>query len=135
MDTKIPFQKPHFSKILTILLISGVLMGFVTLLMGTSAAAPAQAAVCTHTIGGWSQIADLPEPKIEAQMAVYDGKIYVLGGFINTSWALTSRFDVYDPATNSWTNLENYPDGAITHAAMTVDEQRGDIWVAGGFRP
>lgn len=123
------------SPLLVILGMSGIFMGIVTLLMSTAGASVAQAAFCTHTVGGWERIADLPEPKIEALSVVYNDDIYVLGGFVNPSWGLTNRFDVYDPESDTWTRLRGYPDGAITHAGIVVDEARGDIWVAGGFLP
>lgn len=78
----------------------------------------------------WSTVAPSPLPRVEAQGAVVDGKLYVLGGEIKNSSQLLNTVDVYDPVNNTWMGITNMPE-AITHAGTTVDGK--DIYLAGGY--
>jgi N-acetylneuraminic acid mutarotase len=57
-----------------------------------------------------------------------DGKIHVLGGRDPTQTTL-GRHEVYDPATNQWTELAPFPKPRDHMAAVAID---GKIHIAGG---
>lgn len=62
-----------------------------------------------------------------AGVAVYQGKIYLAGGFHNGG--SVAFFDSYDPATNSWTSLPNLPERRDHVAAAVVGNR---MYVIGG---
>jgi N-acetylneuraminic acid mutarotase len=78
----------------------------------------------------WSTAAPSPIKRYEAANAVVNNKLYVLGGYFNSSIQATRRSDVYNPATNTWRQLRNMP-LPITHAGVAVDGNT--IYMAGGF--
>jgi len=43
----------------------------------------------------------MPTPRSEVAVAPLDGKIYVIGGF-EADGSPSARVEVYDPATNKW---------------------------------
>jgi hypothetical protein len=82
----------------------------------------------------WAAGRPLPETKLEPAAAVVGGKLYVFGGFLTTPRAhefpATTRVDVYDPVTDSWSRIGDMP-APVTHAHAVVV---GDVvWFAGGF--
>ena len=52
----------------------------------------------------WQSLAALEAPRFQAASAVYEGKLYVLGGS-GPRLVATNRCDVYDPETDTWTRL------------------------------
>ncbi|MFT3784836.1 MAG: kelch repeat-containing protein [Tepidisphaeraceae bacterium] len=78
----------------------------------------------------WESKATMPLARYEAASASVGGKLYVFGGYYNTSIQATPRVDVYDPATNKWTQLRNMPQ-TLTHAAQVVDGPY--VYLVGGF--
>lgn len=94
-------------------------------------ALPVTSPTCiSQVLSPWSTAAPSPIPRSEANNAVVNNKLYVFGGYINSSFQATTRSDVYDPATNTWRQLANLPQ-PITHAGVAVD---GDtIYLAGGY--
>ncbi|MBB6429242.1 Kelch repeat-containing protein [Algisphaera agarilytica] len=78
----------------------------------------------------WQQLANSPYAQFEGQGIDAGGKLYLFGGFINGGLQVTDRFAVYDPATDTWTDLADVP-LQLTHANHVVD---GDnIYVLGGY--
>jgi N-acetylneuraminic acid mutarotase len=63
---------------------------------------------------------------------VVNGKLYVLGGLFSSSGRIlaTTRNDVYNPATNTWTRLKDAPE-KLTHAGTVI--VGSDIWLIGGY--
>jgi N-acetylneuraminic acid mutarotase len=60
----------------------------------------------------WAAVAPALFPTAEAFNAVLDGKLYVFGGFSGTNGAITGPVawsEVYDPATNTWRRLADFP--------------------------
>lgn len=57
-------------------------------------------------------------------------KLYVFGGFKDGGLLATTRSDVYDRTTDSWTSLADMPE-LTTHAPAVVDG--GTIWLIGGY--
>jgi N-acetylneuraminic acid mutarotase len=76
------------------------------------------------------EIAPSPIPRFEAAAAVVGERLYLLGGFHTPDLKVSSRCDVYDPMSDSWTPLADMP-LPVTHAGVTV--ANGEVWVAGGF--
>ena len=70
-----------------------------------------------------------PIIRAEALRAVVDGKLYIFGGFSGDLGPVL-RSDVYNPATNTWTQLPNLPK-RLTHAGIAAVDH--DIYIAGGY--
>ncbi|MFD2515175.1 malectin domain-containing carbohydrate-binding protein [Pontibacter locisalis] len=60
---------------------------------------------------GWQTLASLPNPRQHAGSAVYEGKIYYIGGQTGHDDHLTAQKEVhrYDPVTNSWSKMADLP--------------------------
>ena len=64
--------------------------------------------------------------------AIYNNKIYMVGGITDGHWSgWVSWFDVYDPATNTWTAL---PDAPRTRDHFHVAIVNDKLYVIGGRR-
>jgi len=77
----------------------------------------------------WKSVAHLPQGLNHPAAASYDGKIYVVGGFISTEWIPTNQLFIYDPIKNQWTegNPMPTPRGALN--ALFVN---GTLYAIGG---
>jgi YVTN family beta-propeller protein len=62
----------------------------------------------------WQYRANMPQERWSPAVAVYNGKIHVIGGDY-----LVSHYS-YDPATNSWASLAAPPGNGISEGAATV---------------
>ena len=83
-------------------------------------------------MGRWLQEerAPMPTHRSMTAAAVVNGKIYVIGGAIDSSdFAATSAVEVYDPATDNWETRTDMPAALWSPAAAAVD---GKIYVIGG---
>jgi N-acetylneuraminic acid mutarotase len=78
----------------------------------------------------WITATPSPIQRSEAGSVVTNHKLYVFGGYVNSSFQATTRSDVYDPATNTWTQLADMPQ-PITHAGIVADGNT--IYLAGGY--
>jgi N-acetylneuraminic acid mutarotase len=78
----------------------------------------------------WSTMAPLPVSRFEAQTAVVNDQLYVIGGYYDAAIHATTEVDRYDPSTNTWTILSDMPQ-PLTHSGTAVDGQT--IYLAGGF--
>lgn len=94
-------------------------------LVSLAAVAPAQQV--GHV---WTRLADAPIPRYEGPMVPIDGRLYVFGGFTSSIGATTTRVDIYDPNTNTWTQGSDLPT-AVTHAPLVRDGRK--LWLIGGF--
>jgi N-acetylneuraminic acid mutarotase/fibronectin type 3 domain-containing protein len=87
----------------------------------------------TGTTISWDQVAPSPIARAEALGGVVNGKLYVMGGLFSGGHGTilaTTRSDVYDPATNTWTRIKDMPE-KLTHAGQVIV---GDtIWLIGGY--
>lgn len=97
-------------------------------LTGITEAAPVGASATE--LFTWNTAAPSPLERFEAQGAAANGKLYVFGGFFNSSIDVTTRSDVYDPASDTWTQVADMPE-ALTHSAVVVDGQ--SIYLTGGY--
>jgi N-acetylneuraminic acid mutarotase len=81
----------------------------------------------------WKAVASAPTVRAESLGGVVNGKLYSAGGLYADSDAhilATSRVDVYDPQTDTWTQLNDEPE-PITHAGVAIDGTT--IWFVGGY--
>ena len=83
------------------------------------------------TLGSWRTQAGVPDRgAMEGTVAELDGRMYVIGGFRNDgTWTSLSRTLRYDPATDAWQRLADFP-VTISHAAAAT--HGGRIYVFGG---
>ena len=80
----------------------------------------------------WQAAAPAPIARFEATGHAFGDKVYLFGGFINSSFQVTRRVDVYNPATNTWTRKADMPAGlAETHLGIADDGRY--MYFAGGF--
>ena len=79
---------------------------------------------------GWADITSTPDPaKADNTSAVYNGKLYVFGGYgANSSLFLDEVFE-YDPSTNAWTTKTDMP---TARWGMVAVEFNGLIYVFAG---
>jgi N-acetylneuraminic acid mutarotase len=86
----------------------------------------------------WRTVAPLPKPINHVNAAVSGGKVYVLGGLVDTNngvraWSGIADSWVFDPVTDVWSALPPMPaEEARGSAAMGVYD--GKIILAGGMR-
>jgi hypothetical protein len=96
----------------------------------TSAAITAAEAPSGFTTIGWSTVASAPIGRLEGCGTFASGKLYVFGGYIDSTYTPTRRADVYDPATDTWTRIADLPVG-LTHIGVATDGS--NIYLAGGY--
>ncbi|MBC8122045.1 MAG: hypothetical protein H7Y22_09435 [Gemmatimonadaceae bacterium] len=78
----------------------------------------------------WGNAAASPIARSEAQGGFANGKLYVISGYIDSTYKPTKRSDVYNPASNSWARVADLP-VATTHAGTAIVGK--DIYLAGGY--
>jgi N-acetylneuraminic acid mutarotase len=77
----------------------------------------------------WMSGTPLPEPRSEVAAAPLSGRIVVVGGFLE-SGANSRRVDAYDPASDKWERLPDFP-VSVDHAAAA--SANGRLVVVGGY--
>jgi len=82
-----------------------------------------------QTGNSWVEKAPMPTARFSFGVAVANGKIYALGGAVNSSSALLAVNEEYDPITNKWSEKSPMPT-ATYGFAIAVYENR--IYVFGG---
>ena len=75
-------------------------------------------------------VAPMPLPLDHAASATYNGKIYVVGGFLNGK-VPTDKVFIYDPKLNQWT--EGKPLPSPIGAALNAEFMDGIMYVVGGL--
>jgi N-acetylneuraminic acid mutarotase len=81
----------------------------------------------------WTAIAAIPTGRYDIQPQEVNGKIYVVGGgrvrglFM---FEIFSENEVYDPTTDSWSEMARIPQAVCNYASAVVD---GKIYVIGGM--
>ncbi len=76
----------------------------------------------------WTYKAPMPTPRILFATAVYQNKIYCIGG--KTSFGYIGVNEVYDTATNTWESKAQLPEGLGWATANVIDSK---IHVIGGY--
>jgi N-acetylneuraminic acid mutarotase len=74
------------------------------------------------TGGVWTPVAPLPVARGEIGVASLNGKLYALGGYSNPNnsneLSIFDNLEVYDPSTNTWTELNPFPLGPAYGVAL-----------------
>jgi N-acetylneuraminic acid mutarotase len=78
----------------------------------------------------WTQKASIPTAKSECFSATIGNKVYVFGGYIDSTYHPSTGAHVYDAATNKWSSIKSLP-VALSHAGTATDGQY--IYFAGGY--
>lgn len=79
---------------------------------------------------GWTQKADIPTNRGGATAAVVDGKIYLIGGWTNSTNVAIN--EMYDPSTNTWVTKAPMPTARGFLSSVVMN---GVIYVIGGGYP
>ena len=75
------------------------------------------------TTDNWDNITSMSHARGYPVCCLYGDKIYVFGG--TQLWGpegKTNSAEAYDPAEDSWENIEYAPEGMIAHGAISVEE-------------
>lgn len=88
----------------------------------------------------WSQGTPAPVKINHPNVAVVDGRIYLLGGLVeredppamSPDWHASGKSHVYDPVTDTWSELESMPPGTERGSAI-VGVHDDIIYLAGGM--
>jgi N-acetylneuraminic acid mutarotase len=113
-----------------IYVMGGQYLGFITLLYPVSSNY-----VYDPETDTWSQMADIPVGVGGYASAVVDGKIYIIsGGMDFPHHPYTNLVQIFDPATNHWTNGTSIPTFVYNARACVITEPSGEkrIHVIGG---
>ena len=81
------------------------------------------------TLNTWQTKSPMNYPRVAPAAVVYNGKIFVFGGFNTSSWSTNNTAEVYDIASDTWTILPNMPAG-ISWSKATISNNK--IFVLGG---
>jgi N-acetylneuraminic acid mutarotase len=79
----------------------------------------------------WVQLDPLPTPNSINGATAMDGKIYMLGGFLNLTTG-TNQFWEYDPAMNNWTQLDNYVVTVARNHMLIARRGHNEIYAIAG---
>ncbi len=86
--------------------------------------------------GAWIQGASAPSKRTEVTAVALNGKVYVVGGFNQPGFsnvldfAISRNVEIYDPATDAWSETTPLPEGRH-HAGIAVLD--GFLYIIGGF--
>jgi len=75
----------------------------------------------------WTYKASMPTPRIHFAIAVYQNKIYCIGGYTENGY--TGVNEVYDPATDTWETKTSMP---TARGGLTANVVNGKIYLIGG---
>jgi N-acetylneuraminic acid mutarotase len=75
----------------------------------------------------WTSKAPLPTLRLAFGITVYQNKIYVIGGWIDSN--ATAVNEVYDPSMDSWTTKASMP---VARAYIDANTVNGKIYLIGG---
>ena len=105
-----------------------ILFLFLTVtIISFAASAIAADPVCTL---GWSNTAAvIPTPNLRGGGGVYNGKLYLVGGYDNNTVTILDTVYIYDPAADSWTTGATMPTATLDFGSALVN---GKIYVVGG---
>ena len=79
----------------------------------------------------WKTVQPMSIPRSDTQTIVFDGKIYVFGGYISSSNepVCADSAERYDPKTNYWETLKSMKQGRVYHRVTVCN---GKLYVIGG---
>ncbi len=81
----------------------------------------------THSIKSMDRRNPMPTARSSFAIAVYDDKIYVIGGTVGNGFV--GNNEVYDPLTNSWETKASMPTPRADLSANVVNDK---IYLIGG---
>jgi N-acetylneuraminic acid mutarotase len=81
--------------------------------------------------GTWNLKEPMPTPRAAFAIAVYQNKIYCIGGYVS-SGTVTGVNEVYDPATDTWETKTPMP---TARGFLTANVVNGKIYLIGGSPP
>jgi DNA-binding CsgD family transcriptional regulator len=111
-----------------VILLLGIAAGLGIFFLQPSAPLPLLTAVPSPTAPSrWKRLASLPAGRSGLAVAVYENRIYAIGG--ETSQGVTGSIEIYDPVTNSWQNKSPMPFAVTDINAAVIG---GKIYVPGG---
>src|SRR5918911_4090703 len=77
----------------------------------------------------WSSAATLPHPLHHTAAATsFDGKVYVVGGYLDSQWTPSNRLFIYDPFENQWREGKQMP---TARGALTANFVNGILYAIG----
>lgn len=85
--------------------------------------------VYTVKNNSWKSVADLPQPLHHTAASSYDGKIYVVGGYISREWIPTNQLFIYDPMNDEWKEGKSMP---TARGALNAIFHNGTLYAVGG---
>jgi DNA-binding CsgD family transcriptional regulator len=95
----------------------------------TAAGAPTSVVEAYNVVSDtWTSLAPLPAPRFAQAVTVYDGKVYVFGGWDGRAYANTTF--IYDPKLDRWTTGAPLPVGRGFAGAATMNDA---VYVVGGY--
>lgn len=77
----------------------------------------------------WKSVASLPRELHHTAAASFNGKLYVVGGFISNEWIPTDQLFMYDPISNKWSEGKSMP---TARGALTAFFVNGTLYAMGG---
>ena len=82
----------------------------------------------------WRERTEMSVPKAAHSTSVIDGKIYVIGGYLqeDRKSKTLSAIEIYDPTTDRWTQESDMLIGKSGHVTEVID---GQIYIFGGGPP
>ncbi|MGE5603661.1 MAG: kelch repeat-containing protein, partial [Nitrososphaerales archaeon] len=111
-----------------------VISGKLYLVMGKDGVGPKKTLrIYDPATDSWTTGADVPNtyPAVENPAVVaFNNKLYVLGGSTQPFSGAVPNAAVYDPATNTWTDL---PPLSVARGGATAQVLNNEIWVMGGM--
>jgi N-acetylneuraminic acid mutarotase len=82
----------------------------------------------------WSTGASSPVDRFEGYARSFNGKLHTFGGYTHIDpFTSTNDVAVYDPDTNTWTDLGTMP-VPETHAEIAEDDSTSTLYFVGGLR-
>ena len=96
------------------------------------------------SVNMWTTKTPIPTPRSEMQANVIGDKIYLIGGWVKNTGSLadlgkngtqtivSNANEVYDPSTNSWTELAPVPVPVMNYASAVIGDK---IYIIGGDNP
>lgn len=77
----------------------------------------------------WEAVPNLPTPRRALSIAAYNGKLYAIGGMTSSN-GVTTKVEIYDPATKSWSNGPDLIGSGMTGFGTSSFAQGNRLYVS-----
>jgi N-acetylneuraminic acid mutarotase len=84
------------------------------------------------TLNAWTEKSPMPTARSQFATAVYQNRIYCIGGHTDNNFHVVGANEVYDPSTDSWTTKTAMPTPKQALSANVVGDK---IYLIGGSGP